>query len=315
MVPEALPEGILVPIWKNKGSKDDYATYRFICLLNSTYKILSAYLLLRMVKATDWYLSQSQAGFRKGRACRDNVYVLSQLIDFSLVESRPLIVSFIDYVSAFDTVSHRFLGQALEEAGAEVKIRAVFQAIYESATARVRVRLPGSREERLCDRFPVDRGVVQGDISSPWCFIMAVECLMRRSYCGDSGGASLMETFISKLEYADDAALIDEDHEAASERLTLLEVASWSEADMVISRPKTKVMNVRKVECGGHIEKGEYDEVAWSHGCQDCDRGFDSKDGLTAHRARHCSMATETEWEVEEIVDVRGSPEERFFRV
>ena len=89
------------------------------------------------------------------------MYVLSQLIDFSLVESRPLIGSFIDYVSAFDTVSHRFLGQALEEAGAEVKIRAVFQAIYDSATARVRVRLPGSREERLCDRFPVNRGVVR----------------------------------------------------------------------------------------------------------------------------------------------------------
>ena len=29
-------------------------------------------------------------------------------------------------------------------------------------------------------QFPVKRGVVQGDIFSPWCFIIALELLMRR---------------------------------------------------------------------------------------------------------------------------------------
>ena len=46
-----------------------------------------------------------------------------------------LAISFIDYSAAFDTISHKFLNEALEAAGAPVKIRSLFRAMYEAASA------------------------------------------------------------------------------------------------------------------------------------------------------------------------------------
>jgi hypothetical protein len=40
--------------------------------------------------------------------------------------------------------------------------------------------------------FPVDRGVIQGAIDSPWFFIIALECIFRR--CDTEGGIDLGET-------------------------------------------------------------------------------------------------------------------------
>ena len=155
------------------------------------------------------------------------------------------VISYIDYVSAFDTVSHKFLGQALQEAGARPKVQAIFRAIYGAASASVRVRLPDGR----CiysDVFPVRRGVVQGDIFSPWCFILAVECLLRRTGVGDSGGLNLMGVWLNKLEYADDAALIDTSVEDATERLTTL--ARESEV-LALSESGVALVGDSKLEC------------------------------------------------------------------
>ena len=51
---------------------------------------------------------------------------------------------------------------------------------------------------------------------------------------------------VSKLEYADDAALIDENVEQASARVTSIAKGSLEEAAMVISIRKSKVMHVHK---------------------------------------------------------------------
>ena len=64
----------------------------------------------------------------------------------SLSEDAPLVLNFVDYVSAFDAASHNFLDQALSESGAGNKVRAAFIAICSTATARVRVRLPDGQQ-------------------------------------------------------------------------------------------------------------------------------------------------------------------------
>ena len=90
-MPESLAEGCFIALYKNKGSTQDFTKYRFICLLNHAYKVISTYLLYPMLEETTGYLPESQAGFRKGRATRDNLYILTQLLDFwhSGSEFRP----------------------------------------------------------------------------------------------------------------------------------------------------------------------------------------------------------------------------------
>ena len=90
-----------------------------------------------------------------------------------------MILTFIDYSAAFDSVGHKFLDSALGEAKAKPKTRAIFRSIYGSASARTKVRDTDGKHV-LSEAFPVRRGVVQGDITSPIYFIIALEAILRR---------------------------------------------------------------------------------------------------------------------------------------
>ena len=85
-------------------------------------------------------------------------------------ESKPAVITFIDYTAAFDTVSHAFLDKALSSAGASLKLRRVIQTIFNAASGCVRIRTPGGQEE-ISSTFNIARGVLQGDIFSPVAFI------------------------------------------------------------------------------------------------------------------------------------------------
>ena len=166
-------------LYKHKGSPDDPTKYRCIGLLNHSYKVLSQCMLQRLEHETDGFLSDWQAGFRKLRGCRDNVLVLRTIYDDMLARGKQLYTTFIDYTAAFDSVSHKFLDEALRDAGASNKTRAMFRAMYKAATANVKVTgIDG--KEILSEAFAISRGVVQGDIVSPLYFILALELILRR---------------------------------------------------------------------------------------------------------------------------------------
>ena len=82
-------------------------------------------------------------------------------------------VTFIDFSAAFDTVSHNFLDRVLIRAGASNKLRALFRTVYSSVTADTTVA--GADVKFIkSDVFPIRRGVLQGDITSPVYFILAL---------------------------------------------------------------------------------------------------------------------------------------------
>jgi exonuclease III len=322
-VPEDLVLCELITIFKNKGSSDDYTKYRCIGLLNHAYKVLSTLLLKRMLEEINGFLPESQAGFRKLRSTRDNIFLLATLMDAVLESQETCVLTFIDFVAAFDSVSHKFLAESLHSAGASVKSRAMFRAIYRKAKARVRVTTQGG-EEHFSSTFPVCRGVIQGDIFSPLCFIVALEAIMRSH--GGSGKVSAFGILLDRLEYADDAALVDRDAKEASERVTRLCAGALEDADMEISAPKSEVMFCRpRVDLGAITADDFRDDalaaidVALDFKCQHCGRGFDSKHGKNVHEGRHCRLASkewhEEEFEVEAILDARGRPDNRFYFV
>ena len=139
------------------------------------------------------------------RSTRDNSYLLATLMDSVLESQQTCVVTFIDFVAAFDSVSHKFLENSLFEAGAGQKSRAMFQAIYSKSEARVRVTT-AEGEEVLSEKFPVRRGVIQGDIFSPLCFIVALEAIMRKHGTA-RGGYGIMHGFLFGEEVVDVAGL------------------------------------------------------------------------------------------------------------
>ena len=91
------------------------------------------------MQETEQYLSDWQAGFRKNRGCRDNILLLRTIYDDMLDTGKTLYVTFVDYTAAFDSVSHKFLDRALQEAGASDKSRSLFRAVYLVVSAVTKV--------------------------------------------------------------------------------------------------------------------------------------------------------------------------------
>ena len=155
-VPKSLVLCAFVMIHK-KDSPEDCANYRAIGLLNHSYKIMSVCILHRLIDETDWFLSDWQAGFRGQRGCRDNLLLLRVIYDQIINGNEKCVITFIDFAAAFDSISHKFLDQALGTAGAKRKTRALFRAIYAAAEGAVRLASDDGKIS-LSKTFNVERG-------------------------------------------------------------------------------------------------------------------------------------------------------------
>ena len=200
-------------------------------------------MLARLQKETSHFLADWQVGFQQKRGCRDNVLVLRTLFDEVLRRHDNMCVSFIDYSAAFDSLSHKFIDIVLTKTKATNKTRAMYRAIYGSATARTTVEGIDGKIE-VSEAFPINRGVVQGDITSPWYFIIALELILRTHDTHTDKGVPFGGTTIHTLGYADDAALVDTNIDIATARVTSISKGSKADADMSINVSKTEVMQV-----------------------------------------------------------------------
>ena len=96
-------------------------------------------------------------------------------------------------------------------------------------------------EIAFSESFNIERGVLQGDIFSPVCFIAGLDRILRlhdQVNPGMTVGTGAYTVRMSKFEYADDAALIDEDAKQATARVTSLAIGSLEDAAMIISAKK-----------------------------------------------------------------------------
>lgn len=250
-MPVNLAVAKFVMLFKQKGSANNPKKYRCIGLLNHEYKLLSCIILSRILQASEGFLQDWQAGFRALRGCRDNSMILLTLCAELLAVGKAIAITFIDYSAAFDSVSHRFIDVALKEADISTKVRAMFRAVYAAASAYTTVATADGKQVKS-DTFTIDRGVVQGDITSPLYFILALELILRRYDLFAAKGIPLAGAVIHTLGYADDAALIDygdaEGLARATLRVTEIAKGSKKDADMEISIDKTKVLHVRDQE-------------------------------------------------------------------
>ena len=316
-VPVELAVAVFIMIFKNKGSSEDYSKYRCIGLLCHAYKIMTIILLQRLVAECSSFFSDWQAGFRQKRGCRDNVLLLRVIYDQYIKNNNNFVVTFIDFKAAFDSVSHKYLDSALAKAGASRKTRAIFRAIYKAASGTARVN--GTNGNKVYSgKFNVARGVVQGDIISPILFILALEQLIRQHDVHGDGVACGEFFKVRILGYADDAAMLDQDTQTMTIRLTALADAAKQEADMEVSMPKTFSQHVGK-RAGIKVTKVEAvtAQMAFKHKCDFCDRRFKTSRDMLIHRNNcvHQYNTTDETYVVEDIVGVFGRIEARWMLV
>ena len=117
------------------------------------------------------------------------MFILATLIYKVLTTQERCTICFIDFVAAFDTVSRHFLDESLGyatehsmmEPECAEKCKSIFRAIYAKATGCVRVTAIDG-EKIHSEHFTIRRGVVQVDIFSPLCFIIALCVLLERFF-------------------------------------------------------------------------------------------------------------------------------------
>ena len=311
-VPVDFARATFVMLYKNKGSSNDPTKYRCIGLLTHAYKVMVQCLLEKLESETASFLSEWQSGFRKERGCRDNVLTLRTLCDEMLEQGETLYVTYIDYSAAFDTISHKFLDRALKKAGASDKSRALFRAIYARASAVTKVASTDG-SDITSEPFPIRRGVIQGDITSPLYFILALDLILREHDVMQDKGIIFGGERVHTLGYADDAALLDNRLKTATARVTAISQGSKRDADMTINIKKTEVMHVKEPGRVSPLTAAEAKGVC-KHACphDGCRKTFFNAHGCKVHAGR-CRWRDM--YVVDKILAVRGatgSPRRRF---
>ncbi|KAI8514508.1 hypothetical protein Bbelb_070990 [Branchiostoma belcheri] len=307
IIPAELVKGIFIMLYKKKD-RNNYSNYRAICLLSHAYKLLSSVIARRLHIQLEPLIPDS-----------DNVCILKWTINMLLRESNPAVVTFIDYAAAFDNESQLFLDEALSSAGASPKLRRIIQAIINAVTGCVRVTSSNGNQE-FSEPFEISRGVLQGDIikhyirlrqnvpvdslsadallcqfeldaSGTKCWASGVRKTLEEcgfGYVWNSPTSPPYQVTISRLEYADDAGLLDGSVREASQRISRIASGSKDDAAIEISVPKTKAMHIHRKERVSKTTEAEVAALNPKHRCPECTRKFPTKRGLAIHRSRWC---------------------------
>ena len=171
-VPNDFKKTLIKPLYK-KGEKSEFRKYQSISLVSVCCKLLSNMILFRLRDDIDKVLREEVCGLRKGRGCVDQIFTLRLMIEKCLSCQTPLVLSFIDYDQAFDSVDRRALAKVLSLYGIPDKYIKVISAIYENNTGAVKVGNEVS--SWLC----IKSGVKQGCVVSPFMWIILMDLVLR----------------------------------------------------------------------------------------------------------------------------------------
>ncbi len=113
---------------------------------------------------TEKKVSDEQGGFRKGKSCVDEIFVIKMLMKEYLGKDRKLYAAFMDLEKAYDRVDGKELWNVLKIYGVGGLLMEGIKTFYREANACVKV------DGELSDSFAVGVGVRQGCVMPPWLF-------------------------------------------------------------------------------------------------------------------------------------------------
>lgn len=98
-----------------KGDPTDIANYRPISLFCHLYKLFTKIITNSLEKKLYFYRSVEQAGFRARFETTDYLLALKTLIERTVEYNRPLVLIFVDFLKAFDTIEPDAILKALSQ--------------------------------------------------------------------------------------------------------------------------------------------------------------------------------------------------------
>jgi hypothetical protein len=219
--------------------------HRGICLQSCAAKLFNRILLSRLQPVLDPYLRPEQNGFRPHRGTVAQILALRRVIEEARTRQSNLVVVFVDFRKAFDSVARGALPLVLRAYNVPQQLVSAVMAMYHDTRAAV------TTPDGLSDLFDTSSGVLQGDTLAPFLFVLVLDWVLRTALPSDDDGFVLRrrvgrrqpERRLSVLGYADDLALLSSTVEGAQRQLDRLAGVAAS-VGLVVNTQKTVVLCV-----------------------------------------------------------------------
>ena len=212
--PDGWNKGRITLVHK-RGSRELLGNYRPLTVIISLSGLYSRLLNERLVQVVEKHklLGEIQNGFRRGRGCSDNAFILDTILWKSKAKKKKVFLAFFDISKAYDSVDRNILWKRMSSLGFGGKFLDTIKSIYNGDS--VQCETNGFTTKPIY----LKRGLRQGCSLSPMLFNLYISALGNALTVSENG-VRIGTVCISALFFADDLVVI------ASSREKLLELMS-----------------------------------------------------------------------------------------
>ena len=213
MVPTDWMSACIVPLYKGKGDVHECGNSRGISLLSVVGKVYGRILINRIRDKTERAIAEVQGGFRRGRGCTDQTFIVRQICEKYVAKGKDVYFAFLDLEKAYDRVDREAMWKVLGIYGVGGRLLKAVRSMYECSKACVRV---GSE---MSEWFAVKIGLRQGCVMSPWLFNIYIDGVVREVNARVLGrGLKLRDRNecdweLNQLLFADDTVVVADSEE------------------------------------------------------------------------------------------------------
>ena len=158
--PEQWTTYVIVPLPK-KGNLSLMTNHRGVTLMSIASKVKNKILLMRIRGHVDPILRSNQAGFRRGRRCAQQTHILRRIIKAYQTHQLPLVITFIDFKKAFDSIDMTDMFAVLRHYGIPATIVNAISELYNNSKSVVMV------DGNISNPFQVTTGCCRTRFLSP----------------------------------------------------------------------------------------------------------------------------------------------------
>ena len=143
----------MVPSYKGKGDVHECSNFRGIWLLCVLGKVYDRVLINRIRDKTENVIAEVQGGFRRGRGCTDQIFIVRQVCKKYIGKDKDVYFAFLDLEKAYDRVDRDAIWNVLRLYGNGGRLLRGVKNLYVGSKACVWVG------KEVSEWFPVRLGL------------------------------------------------------------------------------------------------------------------------------------------------------------